>query len=300
MTSNLPPRQDLNKNYELVNDRALLFDVYNMKIENFCMATLDDFDEDFRGLASVRGLNLVDDISVTFTFEQMFEAKNKFFEKMKIYLKIGKCKFNLRDTQVIFFIELLQKMQKTNKILSFELESKTLLEAQEEKQNKEDAEKEENEKREKAKKIQEEEENRKKAERTKQLTKIKQKEEEKKKKQEEEKLKRLKDNEDPKYLLFEFILENVELCLMKSISLKERDILSTININLDKEYRDFIVLALNQFNIGILMTEKGNMNVDITMESTGVKYKETLILSRDNPQGDSLINNEFQDMIQMY
>ena len=300
MTSTLPPRQDLNKNYELINDRTQLFDIYTMKIEKFCMATLDDFDEDFQGLASVKGLNLVDDIAVTFIFEQMFEAKNTFFEKMKIYLKIGQCKFNLRDTQVIFFIELLEKMQKTNKILSFDLESKTLLEAEEERQNKEDEEKEENEKREKAKKMQEEEEKRRKSEKTKKLDKKKQEEEENKKKQEEEKLKRLKENEDPKYLLFEFILENVELCLMKSISLKERNIISDMKVDFDKEYRDFLVFTLNQFYIGVLMTEKGNMDVDITMESTGLKDKETLIVSKEKPMGDSLINKEFQDMIKMF
>ena len=300
MTSTLPPRQDLSKNYELIEDRSQLFDIYTVKVEKFCMATLDDFDGDFKGLATAKGLNLVDDISVTFIYEQMFEAKNKFFEKMKIYLKIGKCKYILRDTQVIFFIELLEKMQKTNKILSYDLEAKTPLEALEEKQNKEDTEKEENEKRQKAKKEQEEEEKRKKEEETKKLDKKKQEEEENRKKQEEVKLKRLKDNEDPKYLIFEFILENVELCLMKSISLKERKIIADIKGDFDKEYRDFIVFELNQFYIGVLMTEKGNMDVDITMESTGVKDKERLIISKDNPQGESLINREFQDMIQMY
>ena len=303
MTSILPPRQDLKKNYELLQNRDELFDIYKMKIEKFCMAILDDFDGDFRSLANAKGLNLVDDISVNFEFQQMFEQKNKFFEKMKIYLKIGKCKFNLRDTQVIFFIELLEKMQKNNKILSFDLEAKTLLEAQEEKQNKEDAEKEENEKREKARKAKEEEEKRKEEEKTKKLDKQRKEEEEKHKKQEEERLNRLKDNEDPKYLIFEFILENIELCLMKSISLKERNILSEVNFSqeiLDKEYRDFIVFDLNNFSIKVLTTEKGNMGVNISIESAGVQDKETIISSNDNPKGDTLINKEFQDMIKMY
>jgi hypothetical protein len=44
------------------------------------------------------------------------------FEKMKISLSLGKCRFNLRDTQMIFFIELLEKMQKMNKTLEFDLE----------------------------------------------------------------------------------------------------------------------------------------------------------------------------------
>ncbi len=148
--------------------------------------------------------------------------------------------------------------------------------------------------------MQKEKKKRKKAEMTKKLDKQKQEEEEKKKQQEEERLKRLQDNEDPKYLLFEFILENVELCLMKSISLKERNLISDMKVDFDKEYRDFIELTLNQFYIGVLMTEKGNMDVDITMDSTGVKDKETLIISKEKPMGDSLINKEFQDMIKMY
>ena len=304
MTSILPPRQDIKKNYELMNNRDELFDIYTMKIDKFSMATLDDFDGDFKGLVTAKGLNLVDDISVVFNFEQMFEQKNKFFEKMKIYLNIPKCKFNLRDIQVVFFIELLEKMQKNNKILSFDLENKTLLEAQEEKQNKEDAEKEENEKREKAKKIKEEEEKRKKEEKLKKLDEQKKEELEKQKVKEEERLKRLNENEDPKYLIFEFILGNIELCLMKSISLKERNYISEANIiidnNMDKKYRDFIVFDLNQFYIGVLMTEKGNMDVDISIESAGVKDKETIITSKNNLAGDTLINKEFQDMIKMY
>ena len=88
---------------------------------------------------------------------------------MKINLKIGECKFIFRDKQVIFFIGLLKKMQIINKRLSFDLETKTFLEAEEEKQNKEDAEKEENEKKEKAQKIKEEEEKREKAEKTKKM-----------------------------------------------------------------------------------------------------------------------------------
>ena len=62
-------------------------------------------------------------------------------------MDIGKCRFDLRDTQIIFFIELLAKMQQMNKKLSFDLEKKTtLFEIEEDKQNKEDLAKEEKEK----------------------------------------------------------------------------------------------------------------------------------------------------------
>ncbi len=41
------------------------------------------------------------------------------------------------------------------------------------------------------------------------------------------------------------------------------------------------------------------MNVTISMESTSIKDKETIIISKDNPKGDILINKEFQDLIHM-
>ena len=90
---------------------------------------------------------------------------------------------------------------------------------------------------------------------------------------------------------------------MKSISFKEREILSELDnqINdMDKEYRDFIVFSMNRFMISYISTEKGNMLVDISMESTSIKDMETLIISKDNPKGDILINKEFQNMIQMH
>ena len=91
---------------------------------------------------------------------------------------------------------------------------------------------------------------------------------------------------------------------MKSISLKERNYISEANFiidnTMDKEYRDFIAFDLNQFYISVIMTEKGNMNVDISIESAGVKDRETVITSKNNLLGDTLINKEFQYMIQMY
>ena len=60
-------------------------------------------------------------------------------------LILSKMRFNLRDTQILFFIELLEKMQQMNKRLTFDIEKKTsLFEMEEERQNKEDMEKEKN------------------------------------------------------------------------------------------------------------------------------------------------------------
>ena len=299
MKSDLPPRQILEKNYEVSNDRKELFDIYKMKIENFCMFTYDKFEGDFNNLVNIKGLNLVENITVNFQFEQNFESKNKNFEKTKILLDLGKIKFNLRDTQIIFFIDLLAKMQLCNKQVAIEVEKKTsLYEIEEDKQNKEDLAKEEKEKEEKQKEKKEKEEKKLKEKEEKLL-----KEKEEKNKKKEELLNRLAQNEDPNSLLFEFKMESIELSLMKSISLNERKILSELdrNIleNIDIEYRDFIVLSLNNFLINVITTEKGNMSVDISMESTGIKDMETIIISKDNPKGEILINEEFQDLIKM-
>ena len=181
----------------------------------------------------------------------------------------------------------------------------TLFEIEEDKQNKEDLAKEEKEKEEiKEKEEEKEKKEKEKKEKEEKLNKLKE-QENKKKQAEQELLLRLQENEDPNYLIFEFNIENIELSLMKSISLKERKILSQIDpktiedLKLDTKYRDFIVFSLNQFKIDVLTTEKGNMNVTISMESTSIKDKETIIISKDNPKGDILINKEFQDLIHM-
>ena len=164
--SDLPQRQILGKNYENSNDRNELFDKYRMKIENFSMSTLNNFKGDYNNLVNIKGLKLVEDITVNFQIEQNFEPKNKNFEKTKILLDLGELKFKLRDDQIIFFIDLLAKMQQMNKKVSIEVEKKTsLYELEEEKQNKEDLEKEKKEieekkerkKKEKEKKLKEKE-----------------------------------------------------------------------------------------------------------------------------------------------
>ena len=301
MTSKLPPRQILEKNYDLSNDRNELFDKYQMKIENFSMFTFDDFRGDFNDIINIKGLDLVENITVIFKLEQNFAQKNKNFEKTRIEIDISKCKFNMRDTQILFFIGLLSKMQIMNKQLSFDVAKKTsLYEIEEDRQNKEDMAKEEQEKKEI--KEEKEKEEKKKKEKEDKLNKLKE-NEDKKKQQHEENLKRLQENEDPNNLIFEFKIESIELCLMKSLSLKERQLLSKSDKklleNIDMNYRDFLVLSLNQFIIKVITTEKGNMDVNISMESTGIKDKEAIIISKDNPKGDILVNKEFQDLIHM-
>ena len=280
MKSILPPRQDLKTDYTKIKESNKLFDIYVANLQKFSMATLNNFDGDLSQLINIKGLNLVDDIQVEFRFEQLFENNNINFEKIKVVVNIGKCKFNLRDIQLIFFIDLLKNMSKSNKQLEFDLENKTILEIKEDKQNKEDELKEKKEK--------------------------EKKEEERKKLEEKRNIKKKKVKKKIDYdsdsFIFELNLENIELCLMKSITKKEREILknkSNLISEENKEYRDFIIFQMNKFEIYYLSKEKGDMFVDISILSTIVKDKETKITEKSNSLGDPLINPDFQELIQM-
>ena len=313
MSSILPPRQELNVNYAEVTEKNKLFDIYAARAKGFCIATLDDFNGDLSELAKIKGNNIIDDIVLGLNFEKMFEEKNTHFEKMSIHLTLGKCKFNIRDTQLVFFIELLEKMQKMNKILEFDLESKTKLEEEELKQLKEDEAKEKKDKDEnKKKEDKKKEEEKKKIEKIDELNKLigkksKKQQEEELKKEREEKRKKEEDeikrrNFDCNFLIFNFVLQNIEICLMKSISKSEREILSqntSLDPAFDKEYRDFILFSLNNFKLGVITTEKGNITVNLSILSMSIEDSETLITDPKKPKGDLLINEEFKDMLLM-
>ena len=295
MKSILPPRQDLKIDYTKIKERDKLFDIYIANLQKFCVATLNDFDGDLTQLLNIKGLNLVEEIQVEFRYEQLFENNNNNFEKKKVVFNIGKCRFNMRDIQLIFFIDLLKNMSKMNKQLEYDLENKTILEQKEEKQNKED------ELKEKAEKEQKEIERKK----------LEEKKSKNNKDKDINKKKEKKLDYDADSFILEFNLENIELCLKKSISKREREILQKRNNNIindelnkdnniqDNEYREFIIFQMNQFKINYLSKEKGDMYVDISILSTMVKDKETLITEKSSNSGETLINPDFQELIQM-
>ena len=316
MSSILPQRQDVNINYAEITDKSKLFDIYAARVRGFCMATLDYFNGDLSELANIKGNNIIEDIVVGFTFEKMFEEKNTHFEKMKIFLTLGKCEFNIRDAQLVFFIELLDKMQKCNKILEFNLEKKTKLEEEEAKQEKEDKEKENIDNREKKEKEEKEDkekrllEEKKEQEEIEKLNKLvgkkSEREEEEKLKKEREEEKKKKEEEikkrdfDSNYLIFNFALEKIKICLMKSVSKSEREILSQ-NSSIDKikEYKDFIFFELNKFELGVITTEKGNISLDLSILSMSIEDSETIITDPAEPNGIPLVNEQFKYMLLM-
>ena len=140
MYSLLPPRQDPKIDYTKVKERLQLVDTYMLKGEKLCVTTLDDFDGDLSGLLDAKGSNLIQDVSFGLNADIMFEQKNPYFEKFKLGVNVGRFKVNIRDKQLPFFMEMIEKYGKLMKLAKYELEHKTFFEKKEIKFNKEEEE----------------------------------------------------------------------------------------------------------------------------------------------------------------
>ena len=304
MYSLLPPKQDSKIDYTKVKERAKLFDNYMLNGEKLCVTTLDDFDGDLSGLLEAKGYNLIQDVSFGLTADIMFEQKNPYFEKFKIEIKVGKCTINVRDIQLPFFMEMIEKSGKLIKLAKYELEHKTNFEKKEIKFNKEEEE---------TYNINNKKKN------------LKLLEDEKKEEKEDINIEKIKENDnanisinnnmnnnkdimieennkidDPQFLIFNFRLDDFQFCILKTISYAEMQILSKTKENLqNSKYRDFIVFDMNRLEINALLTEKMNYNVTLLIKSIGIIDKETLITNINNPKGDSYTDKEFQHIIKM-
>ena len=306
----LPPRQDPNVDYVKVRDKQKLFDTYMLKAEKLCVTTLDDFDGDLSGLLGAKGSNLIQDVSFGINVDMMFEKKNPYFEKFKFVMSIGKMTINIRDAQLPFFMEMIEKSGKLIKLAIYELEHKTLFEKKEIKLNKEEEET-YNINNKKKHNIEDDE--------------IGQKFLEKKKKEKKEEpqerydlmenininesiVKNIKDSlfkeelviDDPKFIVVNFRFDNLQICIQKTISYEERQILLESKEDFkDLKFRDFIVLELASLKVEFLLTEKFNIEGTLIIKSINVFDKETLITKANNPKGDSYIEKEFQNIIKM-
>ena len=315
MYSLLPPRQDPKINYAKVKERMKLVDTYMFKGEKLCVTTLDDFNGDLSGLLDAKGSNLIQDVSFGLNADIMFEEKNPYFEKFKFCVNVGRFKINVRDIQLPFFMEMIEKSGKLLKLAKYELEHKTYFEKKEIKFNKDEEET----------YITHSKKN---------LNLFK---EDKKEENDEEELQEIKNDDlndfenanelenininqdiinndralfkkreenakidDPKFILVDFTLDSFHICIQKTISYEEREILSKSNEDIKNlRYRDFIILDLNYLKINFLLTEKINCNVTLLIKSIGILDKETLITNVNNPQGDYYIDKEFQNIIKM-
>ena len=336
INSILPPREDKNINYDELKEREKLIDTYILKSEKLCITTLDDFNGDLSLLLDVQGLNLIEDVSFDLYVDIMFANKNKNCEKFKIGINIGKCIINIRDKQLPFFMELVEKSGKLLKLAKYKLEDKTNFEKKEIKFNKEEEEtyninkkkkKEDNNNeeekinvidiktffeveigdKEKGKKDNKENKNKgKKENENKEKSKnIEIMDNKIKKKNYKNELIKKEDNknkiEDFKLLTFNFHLENFQLCLQKTISYEEKQILLTKDYEkyMDLIYRDFLIFDMNNFKIELFLSEKLDINSTLLIRSIGIIDKETLITNENNPNGDLYVDKEFQDIIKM-
>ena len=306
----LPPRQDPKIDYVKVRDKQKLFDTYMLKAEKLCVTTLDDFDGDLSGLLGAKGSNLIQDVSFGINVDMMFEKKNPFFEKFKVVMSIGKMTINIRDAQLPFFMEMIEKSGKIIKLAIYELEHKTLFEKKEIKLNKEEEET-YNINNKKKNNIEDDEFQQKFLEKKK-----REKKEEPQEKYElmenininESLVKNIRDSlfkeevtiDDPKFIIINFRFDNLQICIQKTISYEERQILLESKGDFkDLKYRDFIVFELASLKVEFLLTEKFNIEGTLVIKSINVFDKETLITNANNPKGDSYIEKEFQNIIKM-
>ena len=137
----LPPRQDPKINYAEVKERVKLFDVYMINSGQLCVTTLENFDGDLSRLLEAKGQNIIEDVAFGLNTDILFESKNKYFEQFKVEVKVGNCKINIRDKQIPFLMEMIDKSEKLLKLAMYELENKTYFERKEIRFNKEEEDK---------------------------------------------------------------------------------------------------------------------------------------------------------------
>ena len=136
MYSILPPRKKKNIDYLQFNDvnqKNTLYDVYKFDGNNFYMSTIKNYDGNVANLTSLEGLYLLENVTLNFVMFNIIEPQNKFFENFKIEITISDVNFNLTDSQMIFFINLLDSLSRINKKIEIDLLSDLKFEEEEKK-----------------------------------------------------------------------------------------------------------------------------------------------------------------------
>ena len=122
--SNLPPKKKKDINYIQFNDidkKSIMYDLYSFEGNNFYMSTIKNYDGRVENLTLLKGLYLLENITLNFKMYNIIEPQNKFFENFKIEITISDVNFNLTDSQMIFFIDLLDSLSRINKKLEYDL-----------------------------------------------------------------------------------------------------------------------------------------------------------------------------------
>ena len=101
----LQPIEIKNINYNEIEEREKIIDIYNLNLKKLCASTLDNINGELDELLYVKGLNLIKYVSFDLYANLLFSIKN-IFEKFKIGVNVGKYRINTRDGQTSF-IELI-------------------------------------------------------------------------------------------------------------------------------------------------------------------------------------------------
>ncbi len=150
----LPPKKQKNVDYIHINDlnsKNNMYDLYKFEGNNFYMSTIKNYDGRVENLTLLEGLYLLENVTLNLNMYNIIEPQNQFLENFKIEITISDINFNLTDTQMIFFIDLLDSLSRINKKLQYDLLSDLKIEDEEKKEEKKEEEKKEEEKKEEKK-----------------------------------------------------------------------------------------------------------------------------------------------------
>jgi len=266
--------------YITLTDFSSIYDVYSVNLEGFEFYTVSDFTS-IEKLASLNSkLRLIDPVNIDIKAAVILEVKNTIFENFRLGIKIRNIKLNVRDVQLEFLIHFLNYYNKLNEKLNKEVESfsksksvvistTNVVDPQE-------------------------------------LQRLK-KEEEKflEKKQEVKEGEKQKSGNRPKkqknfsskfVLRIEFILQRIELNLLKSISEKEEALLKKHNgLSDDKMFKIYLNFVLNNMNFLLAVSDQKEVQLNFKLFNMFF-FDSDFVYKYDNQNirySENLVNSEF-------
>ena len=121
--SDLPPRQEKDKNYKEIKDEKLMYDVYKINFLGTKLSTLTDCTpvnncieyEEFE-------TKIVRDFNLTILFKKLIEIKNPFLDDIVCELSVTKVEMEMDEFQILFIIDYIGNFFKNSKTLFEESE----------------------------------------------------------------------------------------------------------------------------------------------------------------------------------
>ena len=118
INSDLPPRQEKDKNYKIINDEKLMYDIYKVKLLGTKLSTITDCVPvnncvDYKKYETeiIRDFNLIVDC------KKLIEIKNPYFDDLVCELVVSKVEMKMNEFQILFIIDYLGNLSKDSKTL---------------------------------------------------------------------------------------------------------------------------------------------------------------------------------------